>query len=163
MLMEQPGTQSREEKGYTFTTPLEHGLSYNKVNPKRQDFRKIVSDCWKYIEAGIDRGGSKEFINTEYLVKKVLDKESDLWVSEDRGGSIRGCFVIGAAPYPEETGILAESIGGEFDFEVVTPIVEKHYKELGYKFFEMTGRKGWEKVMKPLGYNFMNITMYKRL
>ncbi len=163
MLMEQAGTPVEQAKEYTFTTPLEHGLSYKKVNSNRPDFKKIVSNCWKYIEAGVERGGSREFISTEYLVKKILDHESDLWLSEDRDGTLKGCFVIGAAPYPNETGIMAESIGGNFDFEVITPIVEKHYKELGYTFFEMTGRKGWEKVMKPMGYKFLNITMYKRL
>ena len=58
---------------------------------------------------------------------------------------------------------MAETIGGEFDFKGITPIVEKYYKNLGYEFFQMIGRKGWEKVMQPMGYNFMNITICKRL
>ena len=163
MLTELAGTPEVQEKEYTFTTPLVHGLSYKKVNPKGKNFRKIVFNCWKYIESGIERGGSADLISTEYLVKNVLSKESDLWVSADKGGMGRGCFIIGAAPYPESTGIVAETIGGEFDFKVITPIVEKYYKNLGYEFFQMIGRKGWEKVMQPMGYKFMNITIHKRL
>ena len=163
MLTELAGTPEVQEKEYTFTTPLVHGLSYKKVNPEGKTFRKIVSDCWKYIESGIEHSGSEELISTEYLVKSILSRESDLWVSDDKNGTIRGCFVIGAAPYPKETGIIAETIGGEFNFKVITPIVEQHYKNLGYKFFQMSGRKGWEKVMQPMGYKFMNITIHKRL
>ena len=162
MLMGQAGTLNQEEKEYTFTTPLEHGLSCKQVNSSHANFKKIVAQCWDYIDSGVSRGGSKEFISTEYIVQKVLSGDSDLWVSVDAEGNTVGCFVIGAAPYPEKTGIFAETIGGKFDFKYMTPVVEKFYKKCGYEFFEMTGRKGWERVMKPLGYKLMNITMYKR-
>ena len=108
---------------------MKYGQDYSKYS---KYFRKIVFNCWKYIESGIERGGSADLISTEYLVKNVLSKESDLWVSADKGGMVRGCFIIGAAPYPESTGIVAETIGGEFDFKVITPIVEKYYKNLRF-------------------------------
>jgi len=162
MLMGQAGTQVEQEKEYTFTTPLERGLSYRRVNPNHANFKNIVAQCWDYIDSGVSRGGSKELISTEYIVQKVLSGDSDLWLSVDAEGDTVGCFVIGSAPYPEMTGIFAETIGGKFDFKFITPVVEKFYKKCGYEFFEMTGRKGWERVMKPLGYKLMNITMYKR-
>ena len=162
MLMEQAGTPEVPGKEYTFTTPLDHGVSYKRVNPNHANFKKIVAQCWDYIDSGVSRGGSKELISTEYIVQKVLGGDSDLWLSVDAGGNTVGCFVIGSAPYPEKTGIFAETIGGKFDFKFITPVVEKFYKKCGYEFFEMTGRKGWERVMKPLGYKLMNITMYKR-
>ena len=38
-------------------------------------------------------------------------------------------------------------------FNVITPVIADYYKKLGFKFFEMTGRKGWEKIMEPLDTN----------
>ena len=162
MLMEQPGTQSREEKGYTSTTPLEHGLSYRRVSRDDPNFESILAHSWDYIETGLIRGGSK-FVTTEYLIKKAMDGDSDLWVSENTTGKLKGGLLIGDATYPLARGIIAESIGGEFDFSVLVPMLEKHYKSCGYEFFEMTGRKGWERKMKTLGYQYMNTTIYKRL
>jgi len=51
----------------------------------------------------------------------------------------------------------------DFDFKNIVPKIEEYYKDLGYEFWEMTGRKGWEKVMAPLGYEFKTITLRKRL
>jgi len=163
MLMEQAGTQAVQEKEYTFTTPLEHGLSYKHVDIRSPNAKSLVSQCWDFIEAGVEQGGSKEFLTTDYLIKKVLERDSDLWVSQDEGDNIVGALIIGAAPYPTETGIMAESIGGTFNFNTLVPMLEKFYRARGYKFFEMTGRKGWERKMKPLGYTYMNTTIYKRL
>ena len=162
MLMEQAGTQSREEKEYTFTTPLEHGLSCKRVNPDHLDFRYILACCWNFLEESINKGNT-ELIEIEDLVERIVQGYSDLWVSVDKNKTIVGCFVIGSADYPQALGIEAEAIAGKFNFKTMLPQVEKYYKKRGYKFFEMTGRKGWEKVMKPLGYEFSNITLYKRL
>ena len=162
MLMAQPGIQNLAEKEYTFTTPLEHGLSYRRVSRNDPNFENILAHSWDYIETGLIKGGSK-FVNTEYLIKKVMEGDSDLWISESTTGKLKGGLLIGDATYPVARGIIAESIGGEFDFNILVPMLKKHYKSCGYEFFEMTGRKGWERKMKPLGYEYMNTTIYKRL
>lgn len=122
-----------------------------------------MGQCWEYIENSTERNNT-DVIQAVDIIQRVVDKVSDLWVTIDsEKGEIVGCFVIGAAAYPQSTGINAEAIGGKFNFPDIVPIVEKYYKALGYEFFEMTGRKGWEKVMAPLGYKLTSITVYKRL
>jgi hypothetical protein len=160
--MAQAGTPVVQEKEYTFTTPLAHGLSYKKVNPDNAEFKFNLAHCWEFIERSAERG-NKDLIRAEDIADRVIKRESDLWVSTDESGDIVGCVVIGAGTYPGKTGIFAEAIGGKFDFSVLVPMLEKFYKNCGYQFFEMTGRKGWERKMKPLGYKYMNTTIYKRL
>ena len=162
MLMAQPGIQNLAEKEYTFTTPLEHGLSYKRVNSSHADFKFTLVHCWEFIESSVGRG-NEDLVCAGDIANRVVKGESDLWVSTDESGDIVGCVIIGAAIYPEKIGIFAEAIGGKFDFNILVPMLEKFYKNCGYEFFEMTGRKGWERVMKPLGYSFSNITIYKRL
>ena len=96
-------------------------------------------------------------------IKRVIDKTSDFWISTDKDENIKGSFVIGFGYMPRSRGISAEAISGKFDFSVIVPVVEKYYKKLGFDFFEMTGRKGWEKVMEPLGFDFKTITIRKEL
>jgi len=122
-----------------------------------------VGQCWEYVENATERNNT-EIVKGIDVIQRVIDKVSDLWVSIDsETGQIVGGLVIGAAAYPQATGINAEAIGGKFHFPDLVPVLEKYYKALGYKFFEMTGRKGWEKVMAPLGYKLTSITIYKRL
>ena len=151
-----------QEKEYTFTTPLVHGLSCKRVNPDHAEFNFKLTHCWDFLEKSVERGNA-DLIQVEDLVSRVTKGHSDLWVSTDESGDIVGCFIIGTAPYPQITGIEAEAIAGRFNFKTMLPEVEKYYKKCGYKFFEMTGRRGWERVMKPLGYEFSTITIYKRL
>tara|TARA_R110002020_G_scaffold33980_4_gene103168 strand:- start:14881 stop:15372 length:492 start_codon:yes stop_codon:yes gene_type:complete len=163
MLMAVIGTPEVEEKEYTFSTPLLAGLSYRLVNHNSTLLRKKLSNCYSDLERSIAKSKCEDLYNTDDLVKRVLNKQSDLWVSVDKGENIRGCFVIGFGNLPRGKGINAEAIAGKFNFQIGVPVVEKYYKELGFKFFEMTGRKGWKKIMKPLGYEFKSITIRKRL
>ena len=162
MLMGQSGIPAQEEKEYTFITPLEHGLSYKRVNPEHTKFKFNLAHCWNFLEESIEKGNT-DLIQVEDLVSRIKYGHSDLWVSSIESRKIVGCFVIGAAPYPQMIGVEAEAIAGKFNFKTMLPELEKYYKARGYKFVEMTGRKGWERVMKPLGYEFSNITIYKRL
>jgi len=151
------------EKVYTFSTPPVHGLSYRIVNPKGKGFKEIVGQCWKYVDSSTQRNNT-EIVKTIDIIQRVIDKVSDLWVSVDsETDEIVGCFVIGAAAYPQATGIMSEALGGQFEFSDMFPIVEEYYKKLGYAFVELTGRKGWEKKLKPLGYELTSITVYKKL
>jgi len=162
MPMAQAGTPVVQEKEYTFSTPLEHGLSYNRVNSDHSKFKFNLAHSWDFIERSVEEGNT-DLIHTEDVVDRIISKESDLWVSKDESGDIVGCFVIGAAPYPRSKGIYTEALGGKLNFMDFIPKVENFYKQCGYEFSEIIGRKGWERRLKPLGYNFSNITIYKRL
>ena len=156
------GTQE-EEKEFIFTTPPQHGLSYKLVNNNNIVIRKYLSECLEHLNNTIEKGNVDYLYNAEDLADRVVKKASDLWLSFDEEGIIKGCVVIGFCFYPRTKGILAEAVGGEFDFPKLIPVLEKYYKDIGYDFFEMTGRKGWERKMKPLGYDFKYITLRKNL
>ena len=162
MLMAQAGTPVGQEKEYTFTTPLEHGLSYKRVNADHPEFKFNLAHCWDFIERSVAEG-NPDLVQTEDVVDRIINRQSDLWVSTDESGDIVGCFVIGAAPYPRSKGIYTEALAGKLIFMDFIPKVENFYKQFGYEFSEIIGRKGWERRLKPLGYNFSNITIYKRL
>tara|TARA_R100001443_G_scaffold106834_2_gene116404 strand:- start:168 stop:656 length:489 start_codon:yes stop_codon:yes gene_type:complete len=162
MLMAVTGTPAAE-KEYIFTTPLERGLSYKLVNADNPLTRKKLAKCYTRIEHMVEKIKCDDLYTADDLIKRVINKQSDFWISTDGYDNIQGCIIIGFAEMPRGKGINAEAIEGKFDFSIVTPVVEKYYKKLGFKFFEMTGRKGWEKVMEPMGYEFKSITVRKRL
>ena len=153
-----------QEKEFILEIPLEHGLNYKFVNYKHNSLFSKLSKCYDYFEKSIQRSLCSDIYNANDLVKRVVKGTSDLWIAYDKDEEIKGCFVIGFAYYPQATGILTEAMSADdFDFKNAVPKIEEYYKELGYKFSEMTGRRGWEKVMAPLGYEFKTITLRKRL
>ena len=102
--------------------------------------------------------------NANDLINKVINKQSDLWISIDKDGDIKGCLIVGFGELPRGKIVTVEAMSSESLGSIAAlPFLEKYYKELGFKFFEIAGRKGWEKVMKPLGYDFKNITIRKSL
>ncbi len=155
-----------QEKEFILEIPLEHGLNYKFVNYKHNSLFSKLSKCYDYFEKTVQRSLCSDIYNANDLVKRVVKGTSDLWIAYDKNKKIKGCFIIGFAYYPQCTGILAEAMGTDspdFDFKNIVPKIEEYYKDLGYEFWEMTGRKGWEKVMAPLGYEFKTITLRKRL
>ena len=162
MLMALSGTLDQERE-FILEIPLPHGLNYKFVNYKHNSLVSKLSKCYEYFEKSIHGSRCSDIYNANDLVKRVSKGTSDLWIAYYENNDITGCFVIGFAHYPQSIGILAEAISGEFDFENATPKIEEYYKDLGYEFWEMTGRRGWEKKMAHMGYEFKNITIRKRL
>jgi hypothetical protein len=161
MLMEQVGIQV-QEKEFTFTTPQVHGLSYKLLNPKSKQFKANLAKCYNFIDRSAKASHSVYNLPTDTLVKRCIEQHCDTWVST-RDDKIVGCFTVGVAVYDDNYGINIESTSGKFVYEDVVPTVEKFYKELGYKFVEISGRKGWERVFKPLGYNLSRIIIHKEI
>ena len=160
MQMELHGIRG-QEKEYIFTIPAERGLSYSKVNRYHSTRVDIVDKCWDFINKSVSKGNI-DLINTEDITSRILENISDLWVSI-KDEKIVGCFVVGVIAYPRANVINFEAISGKFNFKYALPRVEEHYRSLGYKYSQMIGRKGWTRVMEPLGYTPMNTTIFKRL
>jgi hypothetical protein len=161
MQMEQSGTQEAV-KEFIFTTHLVRGLSYKLCNHAHPEFEYKVNVCRHLIYKAVEKA-NLAVVSAEDLIKKVKDVKSDLWLSLDAGDKIVGCFTIGVAAYPSAVGVFTESMAGTFDFPSLCEATEKFYKDLGFEFVEVQGRKGWEKVLAPLGYEFEHITLRKRL
>lgn len=162
MQMEQVGTQEAA-KEFTFITPLEHGYSYKLANPHHAGFKDLVVSCLEYLEKSIKRSNNSDFIGPVDFALNALEKRSDFWVSVDQTEKVCGAFQLCKAEYPRSTGVFFEALAGKLDYEHGLPHIEDYYRTLGYQFVEITGRRGWSKVLKPQGYSFKNITIVKRL
>jgi len=161
MLMEQVGTQV-QEKEFTFTTPQVRGLSYKLLNPKSKEFKKHLAQCYEFIDQAAKNSHTVYNLPTDLMVKRCVEQQCDTWVSM-KDDKILGCCTIGVMTYGPTVGIILESTSGTWVREDVMPIVEKFYKDLGFKFVEVVGRKGWERTLNKMGYKFSKITLHKEL
>jgi|TARA_R110000744_G_scaffold5856_3_gene20650 hypothetical protein len=156
------GTQD-QEKEYTFTTPLEHGLSYRLLNPESQEFRKTLVSCYDLIDMSAKKSHAIYDLPTYEMLRRCLENKCDVWVSVDAGSNIVGCCTIGVETYGPISGINLESTSGKWVRRHVMPIVENYYKNLGFTFVEISGRKGWERALSHMGYKLSKITIHKEL
>ena len=163
MLMAQIGTPEVREKEYIFITPLEHGLSCKLVNRKDSNYKYKLSKCYKYLDKAVEKGGNKDLYTSDYIVSRVLAAQNDFWISVDEDDEIVGCIIVEDKSYPLSPGVSVEALGGSFNFLIVVPMIEEYYKGLGYKFVELTGRKGWERKLQPLGYEFKSVIIRKKI
>jgi hypothetical protein len=150
------------EKEYIFITPQVHGLSYKLLDHSCKGFKEVVGKCWKHIEASINRN-NPDLVEPEDIVLNLLKGASHIWVSFDNDGEVAGCLIMTMVKYPRRSGVMSEAAGGKFIIEDIYPIFEKFYKDRKLGFIQITGRKGWDRVMKPSGYKLDHITLYKRL
>ena len=91
MLMAQIGTPEVREKEYIFITPLEHGLSCKLVNRKDPNYKYKLSQCYKYLDKAVEKGGNKDLYTSDYIVSRVLAAQNDFWISVDEDDEIVGC------------------------------------------------------------------------
>jgi hypothetical protein len=162
MQMEQVGTQEAE-KDFTFITPLDHGYSYKLANPHHPEFKELVVNCIEYLDRSIKRSNNSRYVTAVDFALNALEKRSDFWVSANEAGAVFGAFLIGKAEYPQSVGVYFEALAGELNYEHGLPYIEDYYRNLGYQFVEITGRRGWVKALEPQGYEFKNVTIVKRL
>ena len=131
-----------------------HGLSCKLVNRKDPNYKYKLSQCYKYLDKAVEKGGNKDLYTSDYIVSRVLAAQND---------EIVGCIIVEDKSYPLSPGVSVEALGGSFNFLIVVPMIEEYYKNLGYKFVELTGRKGWERKLQPLGYEFKSVIIRKKI
>ena len=94
------------------------------------------------------------------VIEGLLSHEYSLWTTPNAacvlqivavpGSDIRTLFVFLSG------GDLQEIIASE-------PLIAQYGKAMGCSCMEISGRKGWERALKPLGWNYSSTNLVKKL
>lgn len=91
----------------------------------------------------------------EDIIGEIYQGQQQLWVPIAEDGSIPGIVTTRVVQYPRRTMMLGVFCAGDRLSEWMNPMLEmlhKFAKDNGCDGFEMSGRKGWERVLKPDGW-----------
>ena len=104
-----------------------------------------------------------ELSGNEYTVDDVLKQIEDdhaIFYPFKNGAS-----VFKVQLYPQRRTLCIWLAGGEMDanLEAVMEAAEYHAKKHECDGIEVSGRKGWEKVLKPYGYEHKRVKLIKEL
>lgn len=98
------------------------------------------------------------------VLADILQRNKQLWVVYDEADHLIGAFTTFITDeYGNMVGMV-EHLGGvrfdEWATQMLTQL-EEWAREIGVKYLQSPGRRGWEKYTKPLGYN-SDIVLFKK-
>lgn len=116
-----------------------------------------VAECWEEVapllQPAIDRSGGRFLIQDVYHLIRTGDNH--LWVMfED--GIIVACCTTTFTQYPRKRMLTGQFLGGKklsqwaYNLDIV---LEKWGRDNGCDGIELTGRRGWVRVLDKLGWS----------
>lgn len=138
---------------------LESGLELYPIHPN--DAPYIWGQVEGFIQGALDTSPSG--ITTDRILQDIENTDRQLWIIRDR--EIKAAFVTHINEfYGEAVGTIAFAGGSDaVDWiEIVDPVAD-WLKSQGVKRMTIVGRKGWERLLKPYGFEFEEQIIGKRL
>ena len=115
-----------------------------------------LENCKKWIEAALEHsGGTHTF---EDVVEGLVSGRMQLWPAE------RACAVTEIVIYPRKTVLHVFLAGGDMDqlFDMIDSAADWGRGQ-GCTSMSLSGRLGWQRAMKPLGWEAKMVVMEKEL
>lgn len=109
-----------------------------------------------WIEAALEYSGGTHTLQD--VVESIYAGRMQLWPAE------RGCAVTEIVVYPQKKVLHVFLAGGDMDqlFEMIKPAAE-WAREQGCTAMTLAGRLGWQRAMKPLGWEAKMVVMEREI
>jgi len=138
--------------------PLEHddAPKMGEVLPRLQNLLLDIARHAVDINAALCYGRDGRTIDT--IVLGVLEGRLHFY-------PLRRSFIIMCVREIENgRAYMTDLAGGDLDeLREYMPTIERRAAELGCRIVGIEGRRGWERAMKPAGYEFAAVTLVKEL
>lgn len=112
--------------------------------------------CRKWIEEALEYAGGTHLF--EDIVAGIIEGKFQLWPAS------KSCLVTEISQYPRKRVLNIFLGGGDLDeIKSMQPDVIAWAKAQGCEDLTMTGRLGWTKALKGIGWESRLVTMSKRI
>lgn len=126
--------------------------------------QRIWPDAEEYLVHAVDDIDKEEFLRN--LKAKVFAGMNTLWMIEDEDGQpLAYAVTVIFTPDGITKSIQIYMATGE-DLDMFTSQIDQFTVwciKRGVDFIEVVGRKGWEKVLRPLGFSHNYTSLLKRI
>lgn len=121
-----------------------------------------INEIWKDIKPFVTKALNK--VDSCYIVEDIKDSllkaEMQLWTSYD-GTQLKSVCITRIVKHPTNQYLEITLLTGSLSALQHLEVLEKWGKQLGCKTIRLTGRKGWERVLK--GYEQTVVNLEKEL
>jgi len=121
---------------------------------------------WPDIEKLLDLDPSlwERFNTKESIYERIMDGQYQVWAVCNEGGAITTVFFSEVTQYDDRRDLhlwWSYGVGALHAPECVDAAVETFARHHGCEALVITGRKGWERALRPLGWRFDSIVLRK--
>lgn len=128
------------------------------INP--ENIELAWKDIVNFIEEGVKYCDGKYTV--EDIFKLILKHQIILWVVYNDGeGKAIGCVLTQVIDYPKVRALSVFLLAGH-SFKQIMLVYDdliQYAKSIGCAKLELSGRPGWEKLLKPLNFEKTHIVM----
>lgn len=129
---------------------------------------RLLPALWPAIE-GFAHAACKRhpFLEAQDVLAMGLAGKAQFFIAEDRG--LQGFAVMEVLEYPRSSVANVLAAGGRRGFlnilvEDLYPLMQEWAQRQGAEMFSLSGRPGWLKVTRPLGFSGVSYSIaYRRL
>ena len=119
--------------------------------------------AWEWVEPLIKRASTytDSGFSTEDILTQIQLREMQLWIDPTRAACVTQIH-----NYPQHRTLLVCYLSGDELhewFDELMGLLEDWGRQMGCKYVEEYGRKGWEKIGKKRGYEPVYLVMRKTL
>jgi len=121
-----------------------------------------LEDAWPLLGEAVDTYSDGKYTKAS-LLEKLKNKTAVLWLTIVSGEPL-AALITWADLYESERRLTIPFAGGDLDaLKGLYPVIEAYAKEDNCSAIEVWGRKGWERVGKEYGYEYIHTVVRKRL
>lgn len=103
-------------------------------------------------------------VDVNDILNGLINRKAQLWLIYEGDLDIIGAFTSAIDDYHGTLIARIEHLGAERSDEwmhILVNTFESWCRDVGVKYIEVPGRRGWEKIVKPHGYS-ADIVIYKK-
>lgn len=129
--------------------------------------QELIADYWGLALPHLSKAFkySSNKVSAEDVYDDLIRGHQSLWVVfEGTPINLIGAFTIRVKSYPAGMALAGEHLGGERLNEWAEDLfqtMESYARDLGIHNLELVGRRGWEKILKPRGWN-SNLVIFEK-
>ena len=139
---------------------LKPRVEYLWVGP--ESAQRGLNDAWPLLREAVN-GYSDNKYSKRSILKKLIDRTAVLWMTLVDGEPL-AATVTWMDQYDLTKRLTIAFAGGDLDaLRGLYPHLEDYAKDAGCDAVEVWGRRGWERVGKEYGYDYIHSVVRKKL
>jgi len=132
--------------------------------------QRYLGECWDRVEGYLKKGTDYSYgrFDVPSLKAEIENGFQQLWVAFVGENDIFCAFTTQVIVYPLKKNLSIVFLGSDewsskHRKERVMDACIKHAKDVGCRGVEITGRRGWERMLRPMGFKPSYIVVEKEV
>ena len=132
--------------------------------------QRYLDECWDRVKGYLKKGTDYSYgrFDVPSLQAQIENGLQQLWIAFVGENDIFCAFTTQVIVYPLKRNLSVVFLGSDewssfHRKECVVDAFTKHAREIGCQGVEVTGRRGWERMLRPMGFKPSYVVVEKEV